>query len=400
LLVGIGLISYPLYLWHWVLLSYLRILKPVPDGIEIVAAVILSLGLAFLTYRYIERPIRTGALGKGLSTSGALAGGICMVLAAGLLTYKAGGLPNREVAHINHDKASGSAGGYGSNVVYGCAALNNDELKQSAYCVRDGRSAVRYALIGDSKAGALLPGLIRTSNTDGRWLYIGGTAHDTAPVPVLSESPVFAQYQRVARAAIEVLAKDNAIEVVVVAVAARTLFDLNTDYTLEDLPRSPHYAAAYDGLLLGVNALVAAGKKVVLVMDHPTLPYPEHCLERRTSSEAINEVLRLPQTITRCSIKLDQHEALSAQYRQLILKVAAGVPNVSVFDTVPYVCDMDERVCRAFKEGRLLYGVTDHLSDYASGLVGRGLNSVVAKASSPSIGVVGYSPVNLRERAP
>lgn len=61
LLVKVGLISYPLYLWHWVLLSYCRILygEALLNGYRI-AIVALSFLLAWLTYRFIERPLRYG----------------------------------------------------------------------------------------------------------------------------------------------------------------------------------------------------------------------------------------------------------------------------------------------------------------------------------------------------
>src|SRR5229473_34897 len=59
LLVSIGLISYPLYLWHWPLLSFARIVESGSPsrGIKL-AVVLLSSLLAWLTYRYVEKPIR------------------------------------------------------------------------------------------------------------------------------------------------------------------------------------------------------------------------------------------------------------------------------------------------------------------------------------------------------
>jgi peptidoglycan/LPS O-acetylase OafA/YrhL len=66
LAVWIGKISYPLYLWHWVLLVYLRILEP--DLFAKLKFRLLALALAFLlswlTYRFIEKPLRFGAYGK------------------------------------------------------------------------------------------------------------------------------------------------------------------------------------------------------------------------------------------------------------------------------------------------------------------------------------------------
>ena len=61
LAVGIGLISYPLYLWHWPILVYLHITEggavPVVVKWQAIGCAVL---LAGVTYFIIERPIRTG----------------------------------------------------------------------------------------------------------------------------------------------------------------------------------------------------------------------------------------------------------------------------------------------------------------------------------------------------
>lgn len=62
-LVKIGLVSYPLYLWHWPILVFLNINTPSDiskDHLVIykLAAIGLSFILAYLTYRFIELPIR------------------------------------------------------------------------------------------------------------------------------------------------------------------------------------------------------------------------------------------------------------------------------------------------------------------------------------------------------
>src|ERR1700761_7166167 len=59
--VAIGLISYPLYLWHWPLLTMAAIFKAsflrlAEDGLVVGASFVL----AALTYFYVERPIRYG----------------------------------------------------------------------------------------------------------------------------------------------------------------------------------------------------------------------------------------------------------------------------------------------------------------------------------------------------
>ncbi len=57
-IVFIGLISYPLYLWHWPLLSFASILKLDANWLVRLVAVIAAVILAYLTFRFLERPVR------------------------------------------------------------------------------------------------------------------------------------------------------------------------------------------------------------------------------------------------------------------------------------------------------------------------------------------------------
>lgn len=58
-LVWFGLISYPLYLWHWPLLSFKHIVKHgVPSVLSRISLIALSILLAWLTYRYLETNVR------------------------------------------------------------------------------------------------------------------------------------------------------------------------------------------------------------------------------------------------------------------------------------------------------------------------------------------------------
>jgi peptidoglycan/LPS O-acetylase OafA/YrhL len=57
--VWFGLISFPLYLWHWPILSYARISEgEVPTASVRIAAIIVSVVLAWLTFALVERRIR------------------------------------------------------------------------------------------------------------------------------------------------------------------------------------------------------------------------------------------------------------------------------------------------------------------------------------------------------
>jgi peptidoglycan/LPS O-acetylase OafA/YrhL len=78
LLVAFGLISYPLYLWHWPLLSFLNILRPSAPSSARILIVLVSVLLATATYRLLEVPIRFGrrrrfiipALGASMAVAG------------------------------------------------------------------------------------------------------------------------------------------------------------------------------------------------------------------------------------------------------------------------------------------------------------------------------------------
>ena len=56
-MVFVGLISYPLYLWHWPLLSFARIVGQDSQRV-IVCLVIASIVLAWLTFRFVEIPVK------------------------------------------------------------------------------------------------------------------------------------------------------------------------------------------------------------------------------------------------------------------------------------------------------------------------------------------------------
>jgi len=69
-MVWIGLRSYGIYLWHWPVYMLTRPQLDVPlDGVPLFAVrLAFTFVLAALSYRYVEMPIRTGALSRGWQT--------------------------------------------------------------------------------------------------------------------------------------------------------------------------------------------------------------------------------------------------------------------------------------------------------------------------------------------
>jgi peptidoglycan/LPS O-acetylase OafA/YrhL len=96
LMVQIGLISYPLYLWHWTFLSFLRIEGFGAPLVNRLGAVALSFLMAWITYRFAEIPIRFGATpGLQRKIIGGLAGTMVLLGAAGLYIYADDGFAMR-----------------------------------------------------------------------------------------------------------------------------------------------------------------------------------------------------------------------------------------------------------------------------------------------------------------
>ena len=162
LLVGIGLISYPLYLWHWVLLTYLRIAEPGgPSPRHLALAVAASFVGAWLTYRGVETPIRGQRtwFARPLPLLALLAG----VGGLGLVVVALQGLKGRLPAEV---AASAEALNYDP-----LAGVRSDECWLSKHAPADGFAsdcveppaangqAPLIFIWGDSHAGSLTAGL-------------------------------------------------------------------------------------------------------------------------------------------------------------------------------------------------------------------------------------------------
>ena len=156
-MVAIGLISYPLYLWHWPLLSYLGIIRNgVPNAIEIWAVVIVAFILAWLTYRFVEIPLRRQPKAVAGLSFALLAVGL-----AGIATAANSGFPLRFPAEIRAIAmlAPQSNDGFGDKCF-----LEAPGARLDANCIEQGDKPLLF-LWGDSTAAALYPGLKRAEET-------------------------------------------------------------------------------------------------------------------------------------------------------------------------------------------------------------------------------------------
>jgi peptidoglycan/LPS O-acetylase OafA/YrhL len=164
-LVFIGLISYPLYLWHWIMLVFLHVAH-YSDHIPIakrLGAVTASFALAAATYRYIEKPIRTSKRRARFPTY-LLVTMVMVALGAALVVSTDGGAFRyppllRPLAAIRYDgQRDFYEGLYRDGVCFLGARQTYADI--GAQCIDPPLDNSKLVVLwGDSHAASLYPGL-------------------------------------------------------------------------------------------------------------------------------------------------------------------------------------------------------------------------------------------------
>jgi peptidoglycan/LPS O-acetylase OafA/YrhL len=156
-MVLIGSISYPLYLWHWPLLVYLSIMRNGnPNLTEVWAALIVATVLSWLTFRFVEIPLRRKPdavlrLSFALLTVGVV--GIVTVVGSGFgFRFP---VEIRDIALIPQQDNAGFRDK---------CFLEAPGARLDANCIEQGDQPLLF-LWGDSTAAALYPGLKEAQET-------------------------------------------------------------------------------------------------------------------------------------------------------------------------------------------------------------------------------------------
>lgn len=182
-----GLISYPLYLWHWPLLTYLGILRnDNPNSLEIVVTIVISIMLAWATYRFIESPVRqrgpvTIYLAAGMTSIGVI--GLCTIVGNGF-GFR---FPSqvRDIAALRTRISSKNNTGFRE-----ACFLDRDDslLTPRGQCIESGKGPLIFVW-GDSTAATLYPGLKKEQQFNA-FRIAQFTAASCAPVVDSSEATV------------------------------------------------------------------------------------------------------------------------------------------------------------------------------------------------------------------
>ncbi|MRX11111.1 acyltransferase family protein [Pseudoduganella sp. FT25W] len=167
-LVGIGKISYSLYLWHWPVIVFYRYWLgrafTLPEQVLVIG---LSFLLAWLSYRYIETPFRLRRAGgprKVLFAQGAVA--TMLTVGIGGLIYLANGVPQRMPDNVL--RLASSANDI-NPMRQQCDRRSVPQVQQGDVCsIGPDNVAPSFAVMGDSFGDAFMPGVAALAEERGQ----------------------------------------------------------------------------------------------------------------------------------------------------------------------------------------------------------------------------------------
>jgi peptidoglycan/LPS O-acetylase OafA/YrhL len=342
-LIFIGLISFPLYLWHWPILSFGNILfGETPPVFSRLIAVLASVLLAWGTYRLVEQPIRNGILEYRktvvLLILAVIVGGIGYFISA------SDGFRSRYPAHSN-DYENRAWHLKGGGEIIDCTHLV--EATTSSFCAKT--KDPRVAIIGDSHAGHLFYGFSRSANEEFNKVIVIGAGSCQPALDFEAREGCNSQL----KAAIEWIEKNDGIKYVV----------LSGYYGFIDNEDSEISKEYISGITKTINELEKYGKQIIYFVDTPALKETaERCQPRSLIlREAFNPLPEFCYDIKSNNLR-DQ-----TAYRKVVNKIMQKNPDVFYFDPRDALCPNNK--CNLHSDGKLLYGDWNHLSIYGSQLV-------------------------------
>ena len=153
-MVFVGLLSYSLYLWHWPVLTALRVRTANVhlDLPVVMGAIIVTFLLAWASWRYIETPFRNKRDMPGRRMFWQLGAGSAVLLALSGVAITTGGFPAR------FDDAARMAASASTDVdAFRVLCEDVEDRSRCRFGPTDG--PVTYAIIGDSHAAAIRPAI-------------------------------------------------------------------------------------------------------------------------------------------------------------------------------------------------------------------------------------------------
>lgn len=371
LVVGIGRISYSLYLWHWPIIVYARYIwgEALPLPILLGAAA-LSLAAAYASWRWVEMPVRRA---RNIGPAKAIAGvAIACVLvgSAGYVLKKTRGL-----VHYIHAEANRYAsldypgkceaikpGHFGLQQLSQLPDEKGKMQNNTVVYVGDRTKAPEFVLIGDSHAEAMRSGLDEVCAEKG----VAGVAIGAKTCPI-SGIEILNSFSNATEPFMQWLATAPSIKLVIIQCRWSTYISGTNQIlyrTGEPIPTDASRNAALleEGLRNTCKRLKDMGKEVVLTGPVPTLRFSPGSAARR------RVILGLPIEDLGDSVSFDEYKKEEKDALRILMAVEAdGLARVVW--THPAL-EQNGRF-GGLRNGHLLYHDLSHLSKEGAVLVVR-----------------------------
>jgi peptidoglycan/LPS O-acetylase OafA/YrhL len=341
--VLLGLISYPLYLWHWPLLAFARIVHGGEPPLALrVALCALSVLLAWMTYELLEKKVRhAGRWALQRRAVPALAGSMAALGLAGILALQGSLAPqSASLPQVREISSASSDWDHG-----GKRTIPGDS----------GRSVLFF---GDSHMQQLWPRVkkVATERAAPVHTILLRSAGGCAPVPGIERkgyrcASFVEQSLR--------LAREPHVETVVIAASWLGFVRREDYYRVGDPERvaldlaAPESEWVLQGFQAALAQLTAAGKRVVLVLSAPR----GAALDPKSIIDRDGLTVRLRTALP--AVPRSELAALTGPIDARLRRIAAAV-GASVIDPAEWLCTAS--LCPAFDEsGRPLYRDASHL---------------------------------------
>jgi len=385
-LVGLGLISYSLYLWHWPVLVISRWTIGIHSW-TLPFQLSLSLLLALLSWRFVERPMR-GAEWWGRPST-ALAVGLGSVAAASavlLLPMKV--LASRlflgdratAMAAVNPGTAATTATGTSLSARKCLYPQPPESVLRDCRLLPKGKSRGRIVLLGDSHAARLFPLLGELHRRDGWGVVAYGAEGQPFPaLPyTLRDGRDRTEWER-RHAGFEQLLPQLFADLragdVVLVKSWLDLYLIDDDFfaggrrdrqlqndgwsPVDPATATTHWISRLEQL---ADSAASVGATVVVMGPHPVFPGaleavpPELCLPmwfRPSLSAACPAAF---------SVGRQEASGRIEPLMRALRHAAASHPHLLLFEPFNHFCAADSSRCTTVKGGRILYTDNNHLS--------------------------------------
>lgn len=373
--VWVGLISYPLYLWHWLLLSFAVISFGTSDLAFIrkvkLACLFLSFLLSYLTYRFFEQPVRK----KGGSKAALVLLLIVAILGiSGYGIYRNGGLHNRPITLINPKVEEILKTISRSQIAINCfkdkdlvRGVNQLDAGHKGYCILgNSQSARSIAVYGDSHAEMMADMWDEYGKENNIKIIFTFASGCLALVDIhnnrTGEQSINERCDKFGNDVPNVI-KDLNVDAVVLIQSWNSYFTNDGIYVFDN----KHKIYGQQAFKLALNRTIKYYNKikvpVIIFEDNPHQKADPNLLIDRFNKDFVgrNSVLNS------LSISMKEHQASQSGVNKALRNIIINNSFNSIFNLDSVFCK--NNICPIFNDGRSIYYNSSHISIYGSSLL-------------------------------